>query len=374
MVPVEMRIRDLVQNGGALLTAMRESVSCHDIDFKECVFPITIIRSYSYLFRDALVHMAGKKLLSLLQDIQNDDVPHIIHCRSYFAAATALQAKQIFRHLQVSFDMRSLLPPEVPMMFPVLGTYLYGRLKEWESELLRMVDCSFLPCKRGIRLLELEGVTRLPYYVPIAGFAEVSRVLPVQSDELGQAVIGYVGGLGAWHSATMLKKVFAKLAALLPDCLFETLTSDPFVCDHPPVKVYSLPHTEMKDSVKRLWAMVIPGHETADSYFTDSKMSANFFSTKAAEALSVGVPLIVNAKIQELAEFVRLNRCGLVFSIKDEILSFEQVDEVQLGDSKFWAELRKSAYLCGQEFSAQAVYRRYLDAWNQLDLTRGDSR
>jgi hypothetical protein len=362
-VPFEMRLRDLLVNGGSQLEDMRKLATKHGIEFTVCIFPLTIVRVYSYVFRRWLIPLAGSKLSKLLKGSHSSNELHIIHCRSYFAAAAALRAKREYRQLQVSFDMRSLLPPEVPLMFPLLGKYLYGGLKEWEFFLLKEVDFSFLPCIRGIRLLELEGAGSLPMHIPIAGFDD-SPTSEKCENLLDRAVIGYVGGLGAWQSSSMLEKLFAGLAGYLPNCTFEVLTTDTFACN-PPVKVYSLPHHEVKDTIKRMLALAVPGPDVVDGYFTGSKLSANFFSTKAAEALSLGVPLLVNVKIRELADYVRENRCGLVFSLENGCLSFEGVDNGQLKNNRFWADLHRAAHDCALEFRRQAVYARYLAEWNK---------
>jgi hypothetical protein len=364
-VPLEMRLRDLLVNKGSLLADMRKLAARHDIEFTVCLFPITIVRAYSYIFRRRLVDWAGRKLAKMLGKSDGGAEPHIFHCRSYFATAIALEASKRNEQIRVSFDMRSLLPPEVPLMFPTLGKYLYGGLKEWESALLRQADCSFLPCLRGIRLLELEGAGTLPIQIPIAGFDDVPVSGP-QENLLNQALIGYVGGLGAWHSAKMLEALFLGLTEILPRCTFEVLTTDAF-CSNLPIRVYSLPHHLVQGALSRMLAMVIPGPEPelVDGYFTGSKLSANFFSTKAAEALSVGVPLLVNARIRELADYVRENRCGLVFNLENGRLSFEGVDETQLRSSLLWDELRRGAQTCAREFKAQAVYLRYLAVWKK---------
>lgn len=362
-VPIEMRLKDHLVHCGALLAKMRKLTTQHGIEFTVINFPITIVRVYSYVFRSWLIRLAGLRLAKLLHGTSSSTEEHIIHCRSYFAAAAALQARKKCSHFKVSFDMRSLLPPEVPLMFPRLGKHLYGGLKEWESILLQEVDYSFLPCIRGIRLLELEGAVSLPMHIPIAGF-EDSADSKASEVVLNGSVIGYLGGLGVWHSPAMLDMLFTELAVFLPECKFEVLTSDAFTCKTP-VKIFSLPHHEVKDTIKRMLAIAIPGPDVDSSYFTNSKLSANFFSTKAAEALSLGVPLLVNARIRELADYVRENRCGLVFSLDNGSLNFEGLDSSKLNNNRLWAELRRAAHSCSCEFRRQAVFDKYLTAWNK---------
>ena len=361
-VPVESRLKDLVF-GGAKLSRMEHLASKNGINLHTKVFPITISRIHSYLFRQWLVRRAGIQLAKILIDLEKSTESHIVHCRSYFATAIALEAKKQLDNILISFDMRSLLPPEIPLIHPRIGKYLYGNLKDWEAELLDLSDYSFLPCHRGIALLELEGVSRLPTYIPIAGFDENQYTYEL-SIFLANPIIGYVGSFGSWYSARLLEKVFDEFAANIPTCSFEVLTNNATNFKRT-VHVHTVPHHEVKKIIKKMLAVVVQGPDCIVEHFSDLKLSTNFFSTKAAEALSLGVPLIVNARIIELAEYVRSHGCGLVFSMKGDQLQFEGINNIQLSNQDLWIKMREAACRCAPEFRQSAVFERYLKVWHE---------
>jgi hypothetical protein len=283
-VPVESRLKDMV-SGGAKLSKMEHLASEIGINLHTIAFPITISRIHSYLFRQWLVRRAGKHLAKMLMKLEKNTEPHIVHCRSYFATAVALEAKKQLENILISFDMRSLLPPEIPLMFPFIGKFIYGNLKNWESDLLKLSNYSFLPCHRGIALLELEGVSRLPTYIPIAGFDEKQYTHNL-SNTLANQIIGYVGSFGPWYSVRLLEKVFDEIAANLPTCSFEVLTNNATDFKRT-VLVRTVPHHEVKIIITKMLAVVVQGPEYFVEHFSEVKLSTNFFSTKAAEALSV---------------------------------------------------------------------------------------
>jgi len=366
-VPLEMRLRDLMVNGGALLSDMKKLVGQHGIDFTIKLFPITVTRAYSYMFRNRLVRLAGINFSGLLRKYATEGDLHIIQCRSYFATAVALEAKKSDKNIRVSFDMRSLLPPELPLMFPLVGNFFYGGLKRWEAFLLKESDCSFLPSQRGIRRLELEGGEHLPTYVPIAGLVD-SPASENHDDIFQKPVICYVGGIGPWHSIKVLELVFEELAKSIPGCAFEVLTSNAISLKSP-VKVHSLPNHKIHEALKSMLAVVVPGPADCDNYFMRN-VSTYLFSTKATEALSLGIPLIVNENNLELVEYVTSRQCGLVFSIKASNLIFEGVSDEQLAGMEFWANLRMAARQCASEFCRESVFGKYLKVWSEYDLVR----
>lgn len=365
LIPLEMRLRDAVVNKGKLLAEMRRLTSLSRINFRVSVFPITIIRAYSYVLRQALVRAAGKRLFRLLEMDESPGTRHIIHCRSYFASAVALEVRKRQANIEVSFDMRSLLPPEIPLMFPFFGRFFYGGIKVWESSLLDAVDYSFLPCERGIRILSLEGVVKPPTYVPIAGF-ESGEQITCAAVDLDNAVVGYVGGFGPWHSVTVLGNLFHSLSGYLPRCRFEVLTTDRVDLGKD-IRVYSLPNAKIAEAIKGMLALVVPGPEMLDDHFSRLQMSVNCFSTKAAETLSLGVPLIVNESIRELSDFVVKNKCGLVFRVVGEKVCFDVESMELLSSSDFWQNMKHAAVACAHRFQRQNVYDYYLRAW-QLTL------
>lgn len=361
-VPVEMALKDVFLSIGKL-KKIEELALSSGVKMHIKYFPLTISLPHSYIARDLLVHLAGIRLIKFFNSkgvlLEN----HIIHCRSYFAAAVALEVKKKIPCIKVSFDMRSFLPPEIPMMFPKIGRYLYGGLKCWEYYLLEKCDFSFMTTRRGINLLELEGSHKPPSFIPIIGF-ENDHLEEVKLTSLDTPVVGYVGSFSTWQSPIVLNVVFDKLVSVLPQCSFAVITEDYFeVPNEKNITVMSASNSEVKKILSTMLALVVPGPLITNNYFSELKMSANFFSTKAAEALSLGVPLIVNAKLIELASFVRANKCGLVFDLIKENVYFHGGDDSYLRKIESWENMRLNALKCAGNFSRTYVFEEYLKVW-----------
>jgi hypothetical protein len=113
-----------------------------------------------------------------------------------------------------------------------------------------------------------------------------------------------------------------------------------------------------------LLGLVIPGRHDTGDYFMSFQMRCNLFSTKAAEALSRGVPLVVSSGLFELAKFVRKNRCGFVYDSDSRQFVFPAKDSV--ADKAVWAEMTANAVVAGGKFTRSRVVNDYLACWRTL--------
>lgn len=361
-VPPEVFVRDAFSQFRTL-RATKNAATASGLSFRFVVFPLTIVWIYSYLFRMPLTALAGWLLAKLLQSPSHfTGVRHILHCRSYFAADVALKAKKRLPNLHISFDMRSLLSVEIPLLFPKVGKYLYGGIKLWEAELLADADIAFLQCRNGIRLLESEGVEQLPTYVPIAGFSESCFPRKTTNPVLQKAVFAYVGGFGPWQSAEVLQLVYDELVNNMAGAKLEVISAGSSTF-HGNVVVQSLPNSQVPQILTKALAVVIPGEDGSRDVFRAIQRHSSLFSTKAVEALSLGLPLIVNAKIRELADYVREKKCGIVFSVRDKSIRFEDITSENLSNESFWLSLQEGARRCAPTFWREHVFSCYLNYW-----------
>jgi hypothetical protein len=78
----------------------------------------------------------------------------------------------------------------------------------------------------------------------------------------------------------------------------------------------------------------------------------------------MGVPLIVSEEIYELAEFVKENRCGVVF----KIIEGKPVicDDININDFEVWKSLVENAYLVGKRFERKNVVKQYDVNWKEV--------
>jgi hypothetical protein len=129
-------------------------------------------------------------------------------------------------------------------------------------------------------------------------------------------------------------------------------------------------HSSMKGYYDSLLALVVPGRLDTANSFARKKMRCNFFSTKASEALTRGVPLIVSAELAELADFVRKHECGAVFDPGTLRFTFPEGD--WLSDKAVWELMTGNAVRVGEQFMRSRVLDLYLKSWRRA-LHRGDA-
>lgn len=284
----------------------------------------------------------------------------VLHARSYYAAEIALLLRESLvaqdpsKAVITSFDMRSLLAPEIPMTHGFFGIAAYGFIKELEFSLVRDSDISFLPVDAARRQYHEETGLNIRH-APIQGFdREPGWHLNFESRWAARR-IGYSGSLGQWNDPSLLLAIFSLFPGFVPK-----------LAVHPHDLLANLDcslyqQSELPSYYDGLLALVIPGLSDVEGYFRTTKMRCNFFSTKAAEALSRGVPLIVSAELEELATFVRDHDCGMVFDLSDRkpILPAG----IDLNSIELWHRLTINAKQVGSRFERQAVISVYERAW-----------
>lgn len=296
--------------------------------------------------------------------------PVVLQARSYDAAEIGLLLRQLIctrdggRPVVASFDMRSFLGPESPMGHGTTGTAAYGFVKALEFELVRNSDVAFLPVNVGRRhYLEETGLAI--QYAPIQGLDREPGWQPDFSVRWANLRIGYSGSVGQWHDPMLLRQIFD----LFPTCRPQ-LASQP-IDAFAGLDCHLYRQSELPSYYDGLLALVIPGLAQVEDYYRTLQMRCNLFSTKAAEALSRGVPLVVSSELAELAEFVRHHDCGLVVELRDGQPHLPP--DVEIRSREMWQRLTTNAVRVGASFERHAVIDVYERAWQAaIDRRRAD--
>lgn len=313
---------------------------------------------FLFPFREKLLGFSAKRWLYAFEGYKEYDV--VIHARSYYATQIAIGLRnQLSRTIKccVSFDMRSLAPEEMPLTRGLLGCLYFGLYKEWEYRLVYESDMSFLPLVYASSRINFESSLDV-IFMPIQGFAREKDWAPDFDARWEGRHVGFAGSFGKYQSPELLVKMVASLEGVNPY----------FACGpHPLLKGFSLDKFEfskMKGYYDKLLVMVVPGVPTGQGYFVDFKMRCNFFSTKAAEALSLGVPLMVSTNLRELANFVIDNNCGLVYDpASEEIVYPENFDSL---DKESWRKISVGADVVGADFDRSVILKKYMDRWSNF--------
>lgn len=332
--------------------------------------PLQNGRVFGFIFRRLFLNLAVKKMHPLIENLEGTI---ILHCRSYYSADFAIRVKKhyIDKDIKIVFDSRSLLAQEFPYTMGFAGRLLYVAGKEWERDLFKEADISLVVTKNGIRLLELEGLGDSNVkYIPISGLSTSLRANNIEEEfakRWSNSSVLYCGTIGLWYSLESIERTMSELERVFsPQKIsLNIATSDSVKSKY---NVTTVPHKEMSSYYRRHLAVLVPGTLYNNHYVQSLKMATNFFSTKASEALSLGVPLLVNSEIYELANLVTEKRCGVVFTVdKDnDELSFVGVSESQLCSREFWLELTLNAFAIGHEFSKENVESIYMKYWKSL--------
>lgn len=367
-IPLLSRIKRLVlrDHDLALLQAECEGAG---IVFYPQIIPVTLGSPWSMPLRRWWHKRVAWRAVCHPVSAGGGSGPVVLHARSYDAAEIGLLLRQLIcnrdvgRPVVASFDMRSFLGPEVPMAHGIAGKAVYGFIKALEYRLVRDSDITFAPVDIARRqYAEETGLT-----IHHAAIQGLDREPGWQVDFFGRwsmPRIGYSGSLGQWNDPQLLLKMFGLFPDFKPR--LACVPIDAFAgmdC-----KLYK--QFELSACYDSLLALVIPGLPTVDGYFRTLKMRCNFFSTKAAEALSRGVPLIVSSELAELAEFVRHHDCGLVVELRNGQPHLPE--GVDISSREMWERLTRNAARVGAMFERHAVIGLYERAWQAAIVRSGE--
>jgi len=336
---------------------MRSECAQNGIDFVSFCAPLLSVSWLATFFlRDIFLPSVSRKIFPSVKWGNKN----ILHSRSYVATELALHLRDLLGHdrAKVSFDMRSILPEEVPLASRrKTGIMAFGFLKQWEFDLLKKSDISMLPLHYAReRIYNETGVS--VQYMPVQGFDREPGWQADFEKRWKHSRLGYAGSIGSWHSPDILLQIFRSLPWANPSLAMKW---------HPLFAHYDCreyANSAMPEYYDGLLGLVIPGRQSSNDYFMSFQMRCNLFSTKASEALSRGVPLIVSSKLFGLASFVRNNKCGFIYD--PDLNRFDFPDSGSVTDKDTWEELTRNAVAVGEQFERSRIVNGYLDFWMNL--------
>lgn len=327
--------------------------------------PLQTRKLFSYRYIDVLANSCSKKIIKhLLKKLNLESENKIAFiCRSYLAASVALKIKdntdkQIRDKIKIVFDTRGLLPVEIPITNKKSGIKIYGTLKQWEYNLIDRCDATLVTSKRGLDFLKLEtGKNEKISYVPQYGLS-IDKDYKYNFEEKWKGrTVAYIGSIGAWHVGGHILKTLDEITNLTG--FKAEIVSGSAVHEKLPYPVYSVNHDKIFDVYKKIIAIIVAGNPSNNNYFEKSKLSISWTATKVAEALSAGVPIIVNDQILEHADFVAEHGCGIVYKIADDSGKIDLINctRADLRKKNFWKNLCANALKAGKIYRQENVYK-----------------
>ena len=254
----------------------------------------------------------------------------LVHCRSYIPARAGLALKRRFG-VKLLFDMRGFWPDEKveggnwPLSNPLYAA-VYRYFKSLETRLLRGADQIISLTEAGKAQLltrpelakDPAPVTVIPCCVDFAHFpltTAASRSAARQGLGIGkdEPLLAYLGSLGAWYMLDQMLDFFKAYASRRAGARFLFVTPD----DPQPIRAAAsargvdpdrlIIRSATRDEVPELLAAADLGIFFIRPVFSKTASSP----TKMGEMLAVGLPIVTNGGVGDVAALVEDIGCGI---------------------------------------------------------------
>ncbi|HEX8644446.1 MAG TPA: glycosyltransferase [Allosphingosinicella sp.] len=272
----------------------------------------------------------------------------IVHCRSYIPSIAGLHLKRKFG-VRFLFDMRGFWPDEKvegrswPQTNPVFRR-VYAWFKRLEAELLTGADHIISLTHEGKRQLETRPqfqpagpeITVIPCCVDFTHFPLVAAgdraagrsALGIAADA---KVLVYLGSLGSWYMLDEMLDFFRVMAQLDAASVFLFVTQDPPGEIEAAARARGVAADRLvirpaaRDEVPAFMAAADLGIFFIQPVFSKKASSP----TKMGEMLALGLPLVTNGGVGDVARIVEETGCGVAIERFDEAAYGEALDALE---------------------------------------------
>jgi len=308
----------------------------------------------------------------------------LVHCRSYIPAAAGLQLKRRFG-VPLLFDMRGFWPEEKTeggsweLDNPVFRL-VYRYFKWVESRLLADSDAIVSLTEAGkaelLKRPELRGEQERIDVIPccvdtdlfkpgIPGARELAR------NELGigaeARVLVYLGSLGGNYMLGEMLDFFRVYRARHPGARFLFVTREHATAIQTEATRRGLSKDELvirsagRDQVPPLLAAADLGIAFKQPSFSALACSP----TKMGEMLALGLPIVANAGVGDVADIIGLTACGVAVNEFSDAAYDRALDQIETGSGDAGGRRRIAAERFGVGLGIERydrIYRRLLNA------------
>jgi glycosyltransferase involved in cell wall biosynthesis len=310
----------------------------------------------------------------------------IVHCRSYIPGIAGLHLKRKFG-VRFLFDMRGFWPDEKVegRSWPqtnVVFRSVYRWFKRLEAELLTGADHIISLTYEGKRQLltrpqfQPEGaeITVIPCCVDFAHFPLVALTDRVAGRlALGIAadarVLVYLGSLGSWYMTDEMLDFFQVMLARDPASVFLFVTHDDPEFIRAAARARGVPEDKLvirgasREEVPLFTAAADVGIFFIAPVFSKKASSP----TKMGEMLALGLPLITNGGVGDVAQIVEETGCGVALDRFDAAAYAGALDAIDAMVPAPEAQREKAL----PWFDVEIGIARYDAVYRDLTVTRG---
>jgi glycosyltransferase involved in cell wall biosynthesis len=265
---------------------------------------------------------------------------HALHCRSYISAEFGMLIKKQFG-AKFIFDMRGFWADEKKdggawnVKNPIFN-YIYNYYKNKEKQYIQNADAIVSLTHAAKKIIEqwpfYKSSTPI-YVVPCS--VDTNHFQLVTDDKKNNAkqsllniptnafVLSYLGALGSWYCLDEMLQLFKKISEIKPNALFLILshTNKNYILDT--IKKHTLNPANF--IIKEVSRNDVPKYLAASDVNVSfirpvySKIASS--PTKLGEVLAMGIPVITNSGVGDVAEMVNAIGGSIVIdSFDNEVL------------------------------------------------------
>jgi len=282
-------------------------------------------------------------VLSTLKDVWNlkkksreicvQEAIEIVHCRSYISALIGQGLKNEL-NLRFVFDMRGFWADErvdgnIWNLKNPIFSMIYNYFKRKEKEFLKNADAVIsLTNNAKVEIHSWKGFQQVPITViPCCADLEFFSYRNVNQQEVKQLrtalglkqddfVISYLGSLGTWYMLNEMLDFFKVLQANKPQSKFLFITADePELVQRAAVLKEINANDIIVKRAKRNEVPIYCSLSSISLFFILPKYSKKASSpTKMGELMSLGIPIICNGNVGDVAEILNDGGVGAVIN------------------------------------------------------------
>lgn len=252
----------------------------------------------------------------------------LIHCRSYVSAATGLTLKKKY-NIKLLFDMRGFWVDErvdggAWNLKNPLYKLAYKRYKQKEAAYISQADAIISLTEAGKREIytwpsyKNAPIQVIPCSADFDLFALITPQKRAASRELlkittGALVISYLGSVGAWYMLNEMLALFVRIKEKYTPAIFLFITPESADLILAAGEKFNLtPEDFIFKSATRQEVPVFTAASDINVFFIKQSYSKIASSpTKLGEVLAMGLPVICNNRVGDVAEIINRTQAGI---------------------------------------------------------------